>query len=100
MNYSGQIQTATQADTPRTLGLLEGTCNRIGSRANEVDGIATRLHEIADRIFGSEPSKIDNAKSAPTPSPPYAAGQIAESHAALERAVGYLGRVLQRFEQL
>lgn len=99
MNYSAQAQTGT-AEMPRTTGLLESACNRIGSKANEVDGIATRLHEIADRVFGNEPSKLDNAKSVSTPPAPYAAGQLAESHAALERAVGYLGRVIQRFEQL
>lgn len=100
MNYSSERIAGTAADMPRTSGLLEQQINRVGSKANEIDGIATRLHEIADRVFGTEPSKLSPAGDAKSPRPPYAAGQLSEAHDALDRATNYLGRVLARFEAL
>lgn len=98
---SGSIGGDTRADVPRTMPILESHATKIGNQANVVDGIATRLHDLADRLIGREMSKLDpNKASAPTPVPDSALGKISDANDYLNRAIDKCGSALGRLEAL
>lgn len=85
---------------PRTQPILEAHANKIGSQANTIDGIATRLHDLADRLLGREPSKLDPNKQGATPVPDSALGKISDANEYLNRAIDKCGSALGRLEAL
>lgn len=93
-------QASNYPDVPRTAPILESHANKIGSQANVVDGIATRLHDLADRLFGREVSKLDQNKQGATPVPETALGKISDANDALSRAIDKCGSAMQRLEAL
>lgn len=89
-----------QDSSPRTTPILEAHANKIGSQANTVDGIATRLHDLADRLLGREPSKLEPKPPGATPVPDSALGKISDANDGLNRAIDKCGSALSRLEAL
>ena len=114
-NYAGQQLGAQQNATygylnpqqalpqglPETapVSILEAQVKRLTGSAQDIDVAATRLHALADRLTGSEPTDPGKA-GLPAPNPVSSIGKLNEAHEWLETSRARLSQAISRLERL
>src|SRR6185437_1464910 len=64
---NSQSLTRAVAASPAQITVLEEHLTRLNGATNDTDALADRLHQIADRLFGSRPEGKNQGTAEPPP---------------------------------
>lgn len=99
ISYAGQSALGASNALEQVTPVLEGQAKRLNASAQDIEGLANRLHALADRLLGQTPVG-DGKAGAPTPAPTHSIGKLNDAHGWLENARVNLSSAVSRLESL